>query len=41
MGEDHVMTDENAVLIGHLMAAVSGAMIGVFIGFGLAAGLIG
>ena len=40
MEGNHVMTDQNAVLIGHLMAAVSGAMIGILIGYGLAAGLI-
>ncbi len=35
------MTERNAVLIGHMMAALSGALIGLFVGYGLAAGLIG
>ncbi len=35
------MTERNAALIGHAMAALSGAMMGLVIGYGLAAGLIG
>ncbi len=35
------MTDRNAALIGHMMAAMSGGMIGVLIGYALAASLIG
>ena len=33
--------ERNAVLIGHLLAAVSGGMMGLLIGYALAAGLIG
>ena len=41
VGGDHAMTERNAILIGHMMAALSGAMIGLLVGYGLAAGLIG